>query len=167
MSIPLLIHAPGRLTSDQTITLASQLDIMPTLLGLAGFELEQPTEGINLLQPDQHRDLAIAACWYEQWCIAGSDGRFKLIHNFSEKPDELYDLQADPGETVNLAASQPERVEHYRDQLLQYHERQQQLWHQYLSDQDIDYWKKRDATTGTPIGLMNMAQDDPRRDKRS
>jgi arylsulfatase A-like enzyme len=36
------------------------------------------------------------------------DGRHKLIKDFREQSYELYDLERDPGERENLAASRPE-----------------------------------------------------------
>ena len=47
-------------------------------------------------------------------------GRWKLIEPFDGKPVELYDLLADPGESVNLAESEPKQ----RDSLL----KQLQAW---------------------------------------
>jgi arylsulfatase len=38
------------------------------------------------------------------------DGRYKLVRGFGEEPMRLWDLEADPRESVNLAARQPETV---------------------------------------------------------
>jgi hypothetical protein len=45
-------------------------------------------------------------------------GNYKLIEFFEDGRLELYDLKADPGETRNLAASQPRRAEEMRSRLI-------------------------------------------------
>ncbi|MBI1358017.1 MAG: sulfatase-like hydrolase/transferase [Acidobacteria bacterium] len=47
---------------------------------------------------------------------AWTGNRYKLVR-FGSKPPELYDLLADPAETTNLAAKQPERVRSMLQQL--------------------------------------------------
>jgi hypothetical protein len=38
------------------------------------------------------------------------DGRYKLVRGFGDEPMRLWDLEADPRETANLAARQPAEV---------------------------------------------------------
>jgi len=45
-------------------------------------------------------------------------GRHKLLHFDEDDRDELYDLETDPGETANLATSQPELTAQLRERLL-------------------------------------------------
>ena len=44
--------------------------------------------------------------------------QFKYIYSFAGEKEELYDLQADPGETRNLASERPELATSMRAQLL-------------------------------------------------
>lgn len=162
MQVPLLIHSALLPPPLQAPKLASQLDIVPTLLTLAGYEPNRTMEGFNLLDPAQARKYAMSDCWYDDWCMASTDGGFKYIHNFDEKQDELYDLNADPLELHNIITQHPQWASEQRQALLQLKARNRQQWHGFLSSQDAHYWDKRDATLGTPIGLMQMAQDDPR-----
>jgi arylsulfatase A-like enzyme len=45
------------------------------------------------------------------------EGRYKLIHSLRDGLSELYDLQADPVETRDLADAEALRVEFYRQAL--------------------------------------------------
>jgi arylsulfatase A len=44
-------------------------------------------------------------------------GPWRLVHFYEDDRDELYDLAADPSETIDLAAKQPERAEALREKL--------------------------------------------------
>jgi len=128
--VPLIVRGPGigpaGAVSD--VPLISN-DLYPTLLDLAGLPL----------RPEQHRDgVSFAALlwggappaprpffWHyphyhgSGWAPGGAvrDGRWKLIELFAEARVELYDLETDPGETRDLAASDPEEVESLRAEL--------------------------------------------------
>lgn len=160
MQVPLIIHAPSMLTAATT-PLASQVDIVPTLLALSGFEPTRSLPGYNLL--DQHRSTAIANCWYDDWCMASTDGKLKFIHNYDEKRDEVFDLRIDPLEQHNVIARYADWADEQRQALHAQQERNQAQWHQFLSAQNEDYWDQRDATVGTPIGLIALPEDDPRK----
>lgn len=161
MQVPLLIHAPG-LNLRGTTGLASQLDILPSALQLLGFQWQGNLEGMALAGTGQQRETAVAGCWYDNWCLARTDGRHKYIYNFNQKAEELYDLQQDPQERTNIAAEHPAQVKQWRDQLLDRHQQQLLRWHGYLAKQNDDYWDNRGETLGTPGKLLQLAQDDPR-----
>lgn len=162
MQVPLLIHAPGlRLQGQDGI--ASQLDILPSALDLLGFQWQGETDGFAVTRPGAQRDAAIANCWYDNWCLARTDGRYKYIYNFNQKVEEVYDLQADPQERRNIAAQFPEQAKQWRAELLTRHERELRRWHTHLSQRDEDYWDNRGATLGSSVQLLKLAQDDPRR----
>lgn len=161
MQVPLLIHAPGQPVRGRG-RLASQLDILPSALALLGFHV-QGGEGLALVGSGQERATVRSGCWYDNWCLALTDGHLKYIHNFNQKPDELYDLHRDPQERINLAAQQPETVARWQQELLDRHQRQLLRWHHFLAGQDEDYWDNRGSTLGAPATLLQLAQDDPRR----
>ena len=48
--------------------------------------------------------------WESGWGLGLRQGRWKFFEAKLDRITELYDLEADPGETVNLAKRQPERV---------------------------------------------------------
>jgi arylsulfatase A-like enzyme len=121
LRIPLILRLPGKLPAGQAIRRqVSQIDIMPTLLELAGLSVPEFVEGSSLLplirgESEHFREEAFAettpAGWQslpeddrEIWCVRTD--RWKLILNTAAAGRterwELYDLRADPGETRNL-----------------------------------------------------------------
>lgn len=163
MRVPLLVHAPGRIKGAPRTPLASQLDIMPTVLGLLGFEWNGELAGVNALDSTSQRPFALANCWYDDWCLASADTRFKYIHNFSQKGDELYDLQQDPTEQHNIIEQHRDWAAERLQAMLALRDENLAQWHRYLSSLAPDYWDKRDDSLGTPARLLQLAQDDPRR----
>jgi arylsulfatase A-like enzyme/Flp pilus assembly protein TadD len=116
--VPMLLRAPGILPANTRVKGQAELvDIAPTILDLLGLEPMEAAEGNSLLLRIRGENGAgptrafaetlmprIEYGWAELRMIR--DGRFKYI----EAPTpELYDLQADPGESVNLASRDPER----------------------------------------------------------
>lgn len=100
------IRQPGR-TVDAFIT---HCDMSPTLTSLAGAEPTADPSGRSLVPflngetPDDWPDAFYNQCngveiYYTQRMVRTKD--FKLVYNPADV-DELYDLQADPHETVNL-----------------------------------------------------------------
>ncbi|NRQ36391.1 arylsulfatase [Nonomuraea sp. NN258] len=102
-------------------------DVAPTLLALAGVDRQAERAGAAAREQDGvsfgHllRDGALAGLHRSQYVECGGQrgyfaGHFKIIsprlpgEPFREDGWELYDLAADPAETTDLAAEQPERV---------------------------------------------------------
>jgi len=96
------------------------VDFMPTLLEIAGGSypakrLDKPipkAEGKSLL-PIFHgktRDGHDSLCWYLYGNRAVRQGKWKLVWGVTAKKWELYDMQADRTETVDLAKKYPQRV---------------------------------------------------------
>ncbi len=114
--IPLIIEGPAGLGAGAVKeTLVSHIDLLPTLLELAGLEIPPILHGESLVpllqgKEDPDRDVVIGFERYEiehdSWggfqpvrCIVSD--RHKLVINLLHT-DELYDLQADPAEVNNL-----------------------------------------------------------------
>lgn len=164
MRVPLLIHAPALIQGAPRVPLVSQIDLLPTLLSLLGFQWQGELEGFNALAGTSPREFAVGSCWYDDWCIASADSRFKFIHNFGEKPDELYDLLQDPQEQHNIIEQHPEQAAARRRALLTLLEANERHWHRYLSRTSPNYWALRNETLGTPGRLLRLPEDDPRRE---
>jgi uncharacterized sulfatase len=117
-NIPFLVKTPGGPRGVATPALASQVDIIPTMLDLAGLPRPPSLHGVSL-QPVLADPAASArphalisftrfAINHDDWgefypirCL--TDGRYKLAINLLDT-DELYDLATDPGEETNLIA---------------------------------------------------------------
>lgn len=124
---PIILRWPGHIRPGTYDTLASSIDLLPTILAAAGAEVPADLPGLNLLpiieaggkSPRQQlfgeifaHDVAEidrpAASLQYRWTIKN---QWKLIlPAAAEARPELYDLSADPTEDHDLAAAQPERV---------------------------------------------------------
>ncbi|HLX97676.1 MAG TPA: choline-sulfatase [Roseiarcus sp.] len=109
--VPLVIANPGRFGPRRVAASVSLIDLMPTLVELAGGTVQSlgvPTDGRSLaphLRGAGGHDEAIGE-YLAEGAIAPiamiRRGAFKFIHSPAD-PDQLYDLARDPGERANLA----------------------------------------------------------------
>lgn len=110
--IPLIIAGPGvpvRVVPDQVRI----VDVMPTVLDLLGVAAPAGSQGQSLLPLGRGEALDLLAyseTFYPRYHYGWSeltavrDGRFKFI---AAPRRELYDIEADPGETSDLAKENP------------------------------------------------------------
>jgi arylsulfatase B len=112
--VPALASWPGRLEPRKLAEVASALDIFPTVARLAG--LIPPTElGLEgsdlwpLLTGGGARQQPLLH-WQTPSHAAVREGRWKLIEARRSGKLELFDQEADPHETRDLAAEEPERA---------------------------------------------------------
>jgi hypothetical protein len=121
--VPLILHAPGRLPAGVQIPrMVRQVDILPTLCDLAGL----PAETWGAVEGQSLTPLLDRGVESKNWSarpafqsVSGTPADIELrgvrteTHRFTygpfndELPCELYDLRADPGETVNIAGADP------------------------------------------------------------
>ncbi len=114
--VPLVVASPGRFAPARVAASVSLLDLLPTLVDLAGGDaggLGASTDGRSLgphLAGAKGHDEAIGE-YLAEGAIAPivmiRRGDLKFIHSPAD-PDQLYDLRSDPGERDNLAV-QPRR----------------------------------------------------------
>jgi arylsulfatase A-like enzyme len=124
--VPLLIKEPGETAGRRIEALSEQIDLMPTILELSGVGVEGPVEGRSLIPAinGQAMDRPVFSMNFEQnsrfkdlntGTVAMIDGRWKYVRFLGhlhgplipKLEDALYNLQSDPGETVNLASVEP------------------------------------------------------------
>jgi len=111
--IPLIVHAPGRFAARRMAAPASLLDLLPTFAALAGDgvppEYAMPIDGTSLL-PALEGGGAPSGEVIGEYLAEGAiapvvmvrRGHYKFVHSPVD-PDQLYDVNADPDECVNLA----------------------------------------------------------------
>ena len=109
--IPLLMHAPGWFEGGERVEeLASQIDILPTVLDMLGYQVrngEYP--GQSLLHELPEDRTLMSSCVYPYRCVASLKGTEKYIYHYGDQPDELFDLSEDPFEKRNLADERDKR----------------------------------------------------------
>jgi arylsulfatase A-like enzyme len=136
---PIMFSWPGKLKAADRPELVSSIDLVPTILSLAGAQAPDGLPGLNLdealrtgaaIDRDTifgegfSHDIANVdkpeATLLYRWCIEGKwkllltyDGevnRYKSSHPRTERRPQLFDLEADPHEKVNAAKGNPKVV---------------------------------------------------------
>lgn len=121
MAVPLIIRTPWGPTA-RSRTQVSLVDVLPTVLDLVGLAPQAGIDGASLLPvlQDPKRELGRVAyvetyfpTYHFGWHhLRGlRDGRYKLIQ---ASQAEMYDLDVDPGETVDISAANGARAERMR-----------------------------------------------------
>ena len=133
LRVPLLVRWPGAAKpgSECRVPVIST-DLFPSLADAARAKVprDRAYDGVSLLpllQDPAARFPSRPLVWHFPHYWWGGrltpysvvrDGDWKLIHQYEDGRDELYDLVADPSEQRDLAGEQPERVEALRRTML-------------------------------------------------
>ena len=115
--IPLIACGPGIQQGAVCDAIVDMMDVNPTLCEMAGVEAaEMDARSFHPIlrgESDEHRhDIAIALGNFR--CLRTPT--MKVVDNGDDAP-ELYDLEADPAESHNIAESHPEEVAAMRQRL--------------------------------------------------
>ncbi|MEO2164067.1 MAG: sulfatase [bacterium] len=122
--VPLLFCFPdGRQAGLRVATPVSTIDVVPTLCELLGLELPLRSEGVSLVSALEGAELKRGPVFSEAtqpwvaeqpglWANAGKArcvrrGRWKYMVSPYNQVEELFDLEVDPGERVNLLVGTP------------------------------------------------------------
>jgi arylsulfatase A-like enzyme len=143
VSVPFVAAGPGIAAGRLSDALVSLHDVAATVLDYAGCALPEGMDARSFRpvlegRSDRHRPFVVSGlmstpdqmAFYEQyhserlddpiladWRML-SDGRHKLVLS-TQRPPMLFDLVADPGETNDVAAEQPELVDRLAALLLE------------------------------------------------
>jgi arylsulfatase A-like enzyme len=110
--VPLVMFAPGLTTTQRRVPhMASVIDIGPTILDLLGLEIPSAHQGVSLLRVQP--DTALFFTDYSTRLVGLREDRWKFIYEFESGRSSLFDLEHDPRETINLAATFPARARSY------------------------------------------------------
>lgn len=139
--MPLIVrwpgHTPGGVVDERSVL--SSVDLAVSLARLAGASFPtgvtldgEDLSGALLGEPDQRQQPLL---WFFMNRPAPSqpehfspnyairDGRWKLLVNPDGSRPELYDLEADPGETTDLASERPELVARLTERVMDWRSR--------------------------------------------
>ncbi len=141
---PVIIALPWFLDEPLVITdVTENIDLMPTILELAGLAPVDETDGRSLVpllmgEPDPnpgpayaHLERAWARAEDEEPIVAirTDDQKFVWWRNWKPRPIiELYDLDSDMGEQVNVASEETEEVDAFLEMAQAYLDREPASW---------------------------------------
>lgn len=111
LRVPCFVRWTGHVAPRAVTPVAAHIDLLPTLADLAGVPLKDgpPLDGVSLRPLLEGR----AMPWPERMIFAAQGERVSVrTDRYRADAETLYDLEADPGQTRNIAAERPE--EHRR-----------------------------------------------------
>lgn len=113
--VPLLVRIPGQSAPRRVDTLVSLVDLMPTLLELAGAPPPDDVEGRSLVpllrgspRTGRARPVLASAVKWKPEVHAIRDDRYKLVVDRHSGQARLFDLIADPHENRDLVHERPD-----------------------------------------------------------
>ncbi len=121
LRVPLLIHDPKRFQNGERVEgLASQIDILPTVVEMLGYEIKNGQyPGYSLLHPLPEDRTLMFSCISYRKCLASIRGFEKYIYHYEDQPEEVFNLSEDPLEKHNLASERSkEELDERREDLL-------------------------------------------------
>ncbi|MCB1120996.1 MAG: arylsulfatase [Verrucomicrobiae bacterium] len=128
LGVPLVVKWPGVVGAgaiDDTPWMF--VDVLPTLADLAGAHYPDNLDGVSLLPTirGEKQDLSEHFLYWEfpkqRLWQAGRMGKWKGVRYGMDGPLELYNLEVDPSESINLADKYPDIVVDFEQRLTETH----------------------------------------------
>jgi choline-sulfatase len=114
--VPFIVHAPKQYSAKRVTENVSTMDILPTFASMVGAKLEPslPMDGVSLMPLIKGEDGLKTDTVFGEYMAEGTQtpvimirrGRYKFVYSLLDPP-MLFDLVADPTESVNLVAGLP------------------------------------------------------------
>lgn len=121
--VPFVMSWPAGMKPQGLVdTPVSTLDVLPTVLRAAAPDQPLPQlEGKDLVATATGAaDPARVLVWGQDPVFAVRDGKWKLWKSLDQSKTRLFDLEADPGETQDVSASQPQVMVKLEQELAQW-----------------------------------------------
>jgi choline-sulfatase len=109
-NVPLVLAGPGVPQNHRCQTHVSLVDVAPTVLSSAGLAQHKDLSGRSLLALARSPDDPQRIGFSEYHAVGSPSAAYMLrqdrwaYHHYVGYPPELFDVQNDPGQTINLAA---------------------------------------------------------------
>jgi len=170
--VPLVLHAPRTFAPRVVHQSVSNIDLLPTLLELAGLEpaAAAPLDGrslVPLARGERSGETAVYGEYLGEGAVSPvimiRRGPLKFIHAPGD-PDQLYDLTADPDELVNLAVDPGWRTT--ADLFLSETARHWDVEH-IASEVLASQRRRRLVAAANAVGVLDSWDYQPRRDAAS
>jgi len=133
LRVPLIVRAPGAPAGRRSDTLASTLDVVPTLLDAVKVSYPPDLSGRSLLPAVTGEDRSAPERLYAQNdrnLSAVFDARFKVMATPEGEGRRLalYDRGSDAGETKDVSGTRPDEFRAFRRELELFQDRVDQEW---------------------------------------
>ncbi len=115
VKVPLLIYnpvSPDKIKQYRAPQMALNIDIAPTIIGMAGIKPPKTMQGLDLFEVLENNIPERKDFFYQYYFLGGPrlprqegvvTNRFKYMNYFEDNYEELFDIRFDPHETKNLA----------------------------------------------------------------
>lgn len=121
-----MMRVPGaRVEGARSSALVSNVDFLPTLLAIAGIEIDTALPGHDIMQLARGEKASVRENLYlgaYNYRTGVRTATHKFIDNRGEKDNELFDMVADPAEQHNIAEDNPELAHELHRRIWDFHE---------------------------------------------
>ncbi|MCK6445941.1 MAG: sulfatase-like hydrolase/transferase [Planctomycetes bacterium] len=116
LHVPLFLSNPRLFHGERRRELGGLVDVPPTILDCLGIDAPKTWQGRSLFASNRHGRFYACAPWTD-FLLGFREGDWKVVLDTLTGDVQVYDLEADPGERVNLAADHADYVEYAKQRL--------------------------------------------------